>query len=206
MDAGSTDAAAYAAVRAEVVRRLTAHPALASLAGLDAGVPEVFRPWLAPAPRVAYALESLLTTGLLPGLDRAALAELARAALEDVAARGETSGVSWGDLHRLAPWRAVPSPAIPGAAPVEAGLPGDHDCVLSTSSVPGVTHHCARGPAARYVWDLARREGSLWIVPFGASGVPGDPHRRDQHPLWLRGELVPVITDWNRLTEERHDP
>ncbi|WP_182901863.1 penicillin acylase family protein [Microbispora sp. H10830] len=222
MDAGSTDAAAYAAVRAEVVRRLAAHPALASLAGLDAGVPEVFRPWLAPAPRVAYALESLLTTGLLPGLDRAALTELARAALEEVAARGETTGVSWGDLHRLVPWRALPSPAIStpvdnpgsvdnsgsgdGAAPAEAGLPGDHDCVLSTSSVPGVTHHCARGPAARYVWDLARRDGSLWIVPFGASGVPGDRHWRDQHPLWLRGELVPVITDWNRLTEERHDP
>ncbi|MBB2745242.1 UNVERIFIED_ORG: penicillin amidase [Microbispora rosea subsp. rosea] len=221
MDAGSTDAAAYAAVRAEVVRRLAAHPALASLAGLEAGVPEVFRPWLAPAPRVAYALESLLTTGLLPGLDRAALTELARAALEDVAARGETTGVSWGDLHRLAPWRALPSPAIStpvdtagsvdnagsgdGAAPAEAGLPGDHDCVLSTSSVPGVTHHCARGPAARYVWDLARRDGSLWIVPFGASGVPGDPHWRDQHPLWLRGELVPVITDWNRLTMDPAD-
>ncbi|OPG05238.1 penicillin acylase family protein [Microbispora sp. GKU 823] len=210
MDAGSTGAAAYAMVRAEVVRRLAAHPALASLAGLDSGVPEVFRPWLALTPRVAYALESLLTTGLLPGLDRAAIVELVRAALEDVAAGGETTGVRWGDLHRLAPWRALPSPAIPppvdGGVPVEAGLPGDHDCVLSTSSVPGVTHHCARGPAARYVWDLARRDGSLWIVPFGASGVPGDPHSRDQHPLWLRGELAPVITDWNRLTEERHDP
>ncbi|MFI9574402.1 penicillin acylase family protein [Microbispora rosea] len=220
MDAGSTGAAAYAVVRAEVVRRLAAHPALASLAGLDAGAPEVFRPWLALTPRVAYALESLLTTGALPGLDRAALAELARAALEDVAATGEPAGVRWGDLHRLAPWRALPSPAVSspaipspvdnagsvdGPGSVEAGLPGDHDCVLSTSSVPGVTHHCARGPAARYVWDLARRDGSLWIVPFGASGVPGDPHWRDQHPLWLRGALVPVITDWDLLTEERHD-
>ncbi|MFI7027608.1 penicillin acylase family protein [Microbispora rosea] len=226
MDADSTGAAAYAVVRAEVVRRLAAHPALASLAGLDAGAPEVFRPWLALTPRVAYALESLLTTGALPGLDRAALAELARAALEDVAATGEPAGVRWGDLHRLAPWRALPSPAVSspaipspvdnagsvdgpgsvdGVAPMEAGLPGDHDCVLSTSSVPGVTHHCARGPAARYVWDLARRDGSLWIVPFGASGVPGDPHWRDQHPLWLRGALVPVITDWDLLTEERHD-
>ncbi|MFI7037827.1 penicillin acylase family protein [Microbispora rosea] len=226
MDADSTGAAAYAVVRAEVVRRLAAHPALASLAGLDAGVPEVFRPWLALTPRVAYALESLLTTGVLPGLDRAALAELARAALEDVAATGEPADVRWGDLHRLAPWRALPSPAVSspaipspvdnaglvdgpgsvdGVAPMEAGLPGDHDCVLSTSSVPGVTHHCARGPAARYVWDLARRDGSLWIVPFGASGVPGDPHWRDQHPLWLRGALVPVITDWDLLTEERHD-
>ncbi|WP_432927888.1 penicillin acylase family protein [Microbispora sp. CA-135349] len=256
MNADSTDAAAYAAVRAEVVRRLAAHPALAVLAGLEMTVPEVFRPWLALAPRVAYALESLLTTDRLPGLDRAALADLARAALEDVAARlrhrrppGSTAtGVRWGDLHRLTPWRALPLAAgavdipgavddsrpvddagvvddsravdapdsgaspqpvdgfFPGAASAETGLSGDHDCVLSTSSVPGVTHRCARGPAARYVWDLARRDASLWIVPFGASGVPGDPHRRDQHPLWLRGELVPVITDWNRLIEERHAP
>ncbi|MEU8176416.1 penicillin acylase family protein [Microbispora hainanensis] len=227
MDAGSTGAAAYAEVRAEVVRRLAAHPALACLSGLDAEAPEVFRPWLALTPRVAYALESLLTTdvlpglNVLPGLDREALAEQVRAALEDVAARDELTGVRWGDLHRLAPWRAVPSPvdnpasvdagsvdnpgSVDAAAPVEAGLPGDHDCVLSTSSVPGVTHHCARGPAARYVWDLARRDGSLWIVPFGASGVPGDPHWRDQHPLWLRGALAPVITDWDLLTEERHD-
>ncbi|MEU7915959.1 penicillin acylase family protein [Microbispora bryophytorum] len=220
MDAGSTGAAAYAAVRAEVVRRLAAHPALASLAGLAEEVPEVFRPWLALTPRVAYALESLLTTDRLPGLDRTALADLARTALEDVAARDELTGVRWGDLHRLAPWRALPSPVMSppaisppvdnagsadGAAPVEAGLAGDHDCVLSTSSVPGVTHHCARGPAARYVWDLARRDGSLWIVPFGASGVPGDPHRRDQHPLWLRGELVPVVTDWDRLTPDPAD-
>ncbi|WP_169949121.1 penicillin acylase family protein [Microbispora sp. H11081] len=207
MDAGSTGAADYAAVRAEVVRRLTAHPALAALAGLDARAPEVFRPWLALAPRVAYALEGLLTTGRLPGLDRAALADLARAAIEDVAARGETTGVRWGDLHRLAPWRALPHPPLQEDASEEvaSGLSGDHNCVLSTSSVPGVTHNCARGPAARYVWDLARRDGSLWIVPFGASGVPGDPHRRDQHPLWLRGELAPVVTDWDRLIEERHD-
>jgi penicillin amidase len=95
--------------------------------------------------------------------------------------------------------------SVDDAVPGEAGVPGDHDCVLSTSSVPGVTHHFARGPAARYVWDLARRDGSLWIVPFGASGVPGDPHWRDQHPLWLRGELAPVITDWDLLIEERHD-
>ncbi|GGO22327.1 antibiotic transporter [Microbispora rosea subsp. aerata] len=210
MDAGSTDAAAYAEVRAEVVRRLAAHPALATLAGLAAEAPEIFRPYLALAPRVAYALESLLTTDRLPGLDRAALEDLARAALEDVAARGEATGVRWGDLHRLDPWRAVPFPAPsvderPDVDTADARPAGDHDCVLSTSSVPGVTHHFARGPAARYVWDLSRRDGSLWIVPFGASGVPGDPHWHDQHPLWLRGELAPVVTDWDKLTEEQHD-
>ncbi|QYC37847.1 Penicillin acylase 2 precursor [Nonomuraea coxensis DSM 45129] len=231
MDASSTEATAYAAVRSAVARRLAAHPALAALAE-PAPCPEIFLPWLALLPRVAYALETLLTTDLtsaldtepatdltteravdrLPGLDQA---ELLRAAVEEVAATtGGTPLTTWGESHRLIPWRALPSPPPDEEPGHQAGghgvgghgVGGDHDCVLATSSVPGLTDHFARGPAARYVWDLARRDDSLWVVPFGASGVPGDAHARDQLPLWRRGELVPVITDWNRLTEERHVP
>ncbi|MGM9386981.1 penicillin acylase family protein, partial [Streptomyces antibioticus] len=102
-----------------------------------------------------------------------------------------------GDTPRLAPWRPRPDPSYEGPA-----LSGDHDCVLCTTSVPGWTDLAARGPAARYVWDLARREDSLWIVPHGASGRPDSPHHHDQLPLWLRGELAPVVTDWTRLTKE----
>jgi len=68
--------------------------------------------------------------------------------------------------------------------------------------VPGLTDLSARGPAARYVWDLADREASRWVVPLGASGVPGSPHHRDQLPLWLRGELVPVVTDFTAFEKE----
>lgn len=200
MEADSRDAAVYAAVRSAVVRRLAAHPELAPLAG-PFGHPEVFLPWLYLPVKVAYALENLLTTGLLPGIDRA---EVVRAALEDVAEVGGQQS-TWGELHRLAPWQALPA-----ADETWPGVAGDHDCVLATSSVPGVTDHSARGPAARYVWDLARREDSLWVVPLGARGIPGDPHHRDQLPLWLRGGFVPVITDFEQLarehgTEERHD-
>ncbi|MEU9983994.1 penicillin acylase family protein [Streptomyces sp. NPDC050856] len=195
MAAGSADAAAFAAVRGAVVRRLAGHPALRVLAQPPA-YPALFQPWLALAPRIAYALESLLTGGPVPPADRAATV---RAALEEVAAAGAPR--SWGATHRLAPWAALP--ADDDAA--WPGLDGDHDCVLSTSSVPGVTDRSARGPAARYVWDLARREDSLWVVPLGASGIPGDPHERDQLPLWARGGLVPVVTDWKQLTEESRD-
>ncbi|MEU5903472.1 penicillin acylase family protein [Micromonospora sp. NPDC047467] len=193
MSADSTDAADFAALRAAVVRRFAAHPALAALADPPA-YPELFAPWLALTPRVGYALEHLLGTTALPGVDAAALV---RAAAEEVA--GATDGPApWGDLHRLAPWRALPDPAaVPGPR-----LDGDHDCVLATSSVPGVTHWCFRGPAARFVWDLARREDSRWVVPLGASGVPGDPHHDDQSPAWLAGDLLPVTTDWTQLSEE----
>ncbi|MFI6467310.1 GNAT family N-acetyltransferase [Streptomyces sp. NPDC050538] len=188
MDADSTDAAAYAAVRGAVVRRLSAHPAFAALAEPPA-YPEVFLPWLALLPRVAFALEHLLSARELYGIDRP---ETVRAAVEEAAAKPVGA---WGDSHRLAPWRVLAETApTPGLR-----LAGDHDCVLCTSAVPGLTDLSARGPAARFVWDLARREDSLWVVPLGASGVTGSPHRRDQLPLWLKGDLVPVITDFTRL-------
>ncbi|MFD7765657.1 penicillin acylase family protein [Streptomyces sp. NPDC059787] len=192
MDADSADAALFAAVRGAVVRRLAAHPAFAT-AATPPPYPEVFRPWLALVPRVGHALEHLLSAEELFGVDRPAVV---RAALEEVAARPPAG--TWGDTHRLAPWRALP-PATPYDEP---GLSGDHDCVLCTSPVPGLTDLAARGPAARYVWDLADRENSRWVVPLGASGVPGSPHHRDQQPLWLAGDLAPVLTDWAQLKKE----
>ncbi|MET8231677.1 penicillin acylase family protein [Micromonospora sp. NPDC005298] len=193
MTADSAEAADFATLRAAVVRRIAAHPALAALAEPPA-YPAVFAPWLALTPRVGFALEHLLDGTRLPGVDMAALVG---AALAEVSGTADGSTL-WGDLHRLAPWRALPDPdAGPGPR-----LDGDHDCVLSTSSVPGVTHRCLRGPAARFVWDLARREDSRWVVPLGACGVPGDPHHDDQSAAWLAGELLPVTTNWDHLVEE----
>ncbi|MFJ7085309.1 GNAT family N-acetyltransferase [Streptomyces griseus] len=223
MDADSTDATLYARLRTDVVHRLAGHPALKGVTGADdpwrsAAYPALFRPWLAAVPRIGYALESLLSAGLLPYEDRLAL--VAASAEAVAAAADETPPGPWGELHRLSPWQALPDrtpdgPGGPdgpdgsdgsGADGVRPGLAGDHDCVLSTSSVPGVTDLFARGPAARYVWDLARREDSRWVVPFGASGVPGSAHHRDQTPLWARGALAPVVTDWNLLHRTTHRP
>ncbi|MFE3557994.1 penicillin acylase family protein [Streptomyces sp. NPDC059193] len=192
MAADSTDATVFAAFRTATVRSLAADPVFADLAGAPAG-PAVFHPWLYLVPRIGYALEGLLTTSLLPGLDRAAHV---RAALEETASAGAPDA-PWSQVHRLAPWSALPDPEAEWP-----GLGGDHDCVNATSSVPGFTDLTARASAARYVWDLARREDSLWAVPLGADGVPGAPHHRDQLPLWARCELVPVVTDWTRLTKE----
>ncbi|MFF3740486.1 penicillin acylase family protein [Streptomyces sp. NPDC002566] len=190
MDADSQDAAAYAALRSAVVRRLAAHPAFAALTTPPA-YPEVLLPWLALVPRIGFALAHLLSADELYGVDRRALV---REAVDEVAGQ---PAARWGDTHRLAPWRALPDPSYEAPA-----LSGDHDCVLCTSAVPGWTDLAARGPAARYVWDLARREDSRWVVPFGASGRPDSPHHHDQLPLWLTGELAPVVTDWALLKKE----
>ncbi|MET9699464.1 penicillin acylase family protein [Streptomyces sp. NPDC006529] len=192
MAADSADATLFAALRTALVRRIAADPALAGLTGPPTG-PAVFHPWLHLLPRVGYALEGLLTTALLPGLDRAAHL---RAALEETAAAAAPE-TAWSEVHRLAPWQALHDP---GAS--WPGLGGDHDCVNATSTVPGVTDLSSRASAARYVWDLARREDSLWAVPLGADGVTGSAHHLDQLPLWVRGDLVPVVTDWTLLTKE----
>ncbi|MGW5048050.1 penicillin acylase family protein [Streptomyces griseoluteus] len=194
MDADSTEAAVYAALRTAVVRRLAAHPAFAALTEPPA-YPEVLLPWMSLTARIGFALEHLLKAEELYGIDRR---ETVREALEEIAEAPPTA--PWSDAHRLAPWRALPEPPY-----TEPGLAGDHDCVNCTTAVPGITDLAARGPAARYVWDLDDRENSRWIVPFGADGVPGSPHHRDQLPLWLRGDLARVVTDWTRLTLEHTD-
>ncbi|BDH02974.1 penicillin acylase family protein [Streptomyces seoulensis] len=194
MDADSTGAATYAALRTAVVRRLAAHPAFAALTEPPA-YPEVLLPWMSLTARIGFALEHLLKAQELYGIDRR---ETVRAALEETAAAPPAG--PWSDSHRVAPWRALPEGPY-----AEPGLAGDHDCVNCTTAVPGITDLAARGPAARYVWDLADRADSRWIVPFGADGVPGSRHHRDQLPLWLAGELAPVVTDWTRLTLEHSE-
>ncbi|MER8028687.1 penicillin acylase family protein [Streptomyces bauhiniae] len=195
MDADSTEAAVYAALRTAVVRRLATHPAFAALTEPPA-YPEVLLPWMSLTARIGFALEHLLNAEDLYGIDRR---ETVRAALEEIATAPPTT-TTWSDTHRVAPWRALPEPPY-----TEPGLAGDHDCVNCTTAVPGITDLAARGPAARYVWDLDDRDNSRWIVPFGADGVPGNPHHRDQLPLWLKGDLTPVVTDWTQLTLEHTD-
>ncbi|RRR95797.1 GNAT family N-acetyltransferase [Glycomyces terrestris] len=192
MDAGSAEAAAFAAVRSAFTRALAALPVFAPLAE-PTGHPPFFAPWFALTTRIGFALRHVLDSGLVTEAERdAALA----AAVEEAAQR---EPVAWGEVHRLTAWHD-PAPGQDPVGPLD-GMAGDAECVLSTSGAPGLSEDFLRGPAARWVWDLGDRERSRWIVPFGASGEPG-PHQRDQFPLWKRGDLAPVVTDWQELQEE----
>ncbi|MBO4160350.1 penicillin acylase family protein [Micromonospora sp. MMS20-R2-23] len=201
MAADSTDAGAFAAWRAALVRHLSAHPALAPLHS-PGGYDPLFAPWTDPLARIGHAVE-----GVVAGLPRlgGAVEPLAVAALEEVAA-GDPPG-PWGRRHLLHPLHLGVSEVVADrVAAMRDGtaLGGDTNCVLSTSSVPGVSDACWRGPVARYVWDLTDRAASRWIVPFGVSGRPDDPHFADQLPLWATGGLIPVGTDWHTLTLTPH--
>ncbi|WP_344776875.1 penicillin acylase family protein [Nocardioides panacisoli] len=194
MDAGSRDAARYAAFRSALVRRLAADPALAKLVAPPAGHEheEVFAPWLNATYRIGSALPRLANetlAGNAPlGID---LVAHARAAL----AEADTGGALWGDTHVVEPVHVLDEGEIP-ALPVS----GDADCVRCCVSYPALADECSRGSVARYVWDLADRTAGGWVVPTGAVGVPLDPHHHDQLPLWAEGRLAPIVTDWELLT------
>ncbi|MDW3847572.1 penicillin acylase family protein [Micromonospora sp. BRA006-A] len=184
MAVGSAEAGAYAAWRAALARRLRVHPGLRAL-DQPCGFDELFAPWTDPAARIGLALDHLAAA-----FD---LAEPAAEALAEVAA-GPAPG-EWGSRHLLHPVHLGVAPAVTDAVAAmrrRVALAGDTDCVLATSSVPGVSDACWRGPVARYVWDLTDRAASRWVVPFGASGRPGDTHFADQLTHWAAGTLIPV--------------
>lgn len=200
MDSDSVDAAIFATWRSLLVRRIARHPAIAALEA-PTGHSPLFGPWLSVAARVGFALETLLSRASVLGISPAveAAAALEEAALENT---GPPNRESWGGRHQLLAVHHLPG-ALAGSVPT-APLSGDAGCVLSTESLPGLEDRTFRGPVARYVWDLSNRQQSRWIVPFGSAGAPNHPHFADQLPLWASGELIPVVTDWRRLTQDTY--
>jgi penicillin amidase len=194
MDADSTDAARFAAWRNALVRRIASEPVFAPLHEPIADL--LHGPWVDVTAHIGLALPSLVEAGTPYGID---LRELARLALDD----SREHPATWGETHVVTPIHAFDAT---GFEPPELPLlpvDGDGDCVRCTGSLPGVTDEAYRGSVARYVWDLADRQASGWVVPLGADGHPGHAHHLDQLPLWAAGELVPLVTDWDELSEEQ---
>lgn len=199
MHADSTDAALFAAWRTALTRRIVAEPVLDPL---RAPAPStVLAPFVDLTTRVGRALPALAAARRPLGIDVVAHAEAARD--EVLAARGPGRPVArWGETHVLAPVHPLEAAAPAGAAVPAVALSGDTDCVRACASSPGLTDACGRGPVARYAWDLADVQASGWVVPTGAHADPRSPHHHDQLEAWADGRLVPVVTDWARLTEE----
>jgi len=154
---------------------------------------ELFFPWLSLTSRIAFALNTLLTNEDLE-LD---LNSIVRQSLIDLS-NEENLNETWADIHRITPWHAYSDERLHSWA----GIGGDHDCVLSSYSVPGITHSCWRAPVARYVWDLEHMENSQWIVQFGANDDPQHKHFSDQFDTWRQGKLVPVSVNLDELQLE----
>ena len=45
----------------------------------------------------------------------------------------------------------------------------------------------------RQVVDLSDPASATWVIPGGASGVPGSKHHHDQLAAWGRGDRIPML-------------
>jgi penicillin amidase len=94
-------------------------------------------------------------------------------------------------------------PAIPAS--------GDGDTPLVGSYSPGDPATITSLSAARYAYDLADWDSSLWVVPLGGSGHPGSKHYHNQSETWRQVKMAPMLYSWDRLiaeseTQQRLEP
>ena len=112
---------------------------------------------------------------------------VARAAADAVAAIESREGKerakwSWGEANRLA--ARHPLGMLPGLSwlfdpprPRQSGAPGTPRVATPTF-----------GQSLRFVVDWGAPEEATLVVPFGASGHVGSPHRLDELPFWRAGD------------------
>jgi acyl-homoserine lactone acylase PvdQ len=99
---------------------------------------------------------------------------------------------SWGEANRLS--ARHPLGYVPGLSwlfdpprPPQSGAPG-----TPRAASP------AFGPSLRWIVDWGEADAATLVVPFGASGHVGSPHRLDQHPWWRAGDPDGAATRLSR--------
>lgn len=160
---------------------------------------------VAPRARLRSALQRLVPRAADPRITdgRSWDALLKEAHANAIAALRERHGddpSTWGyRFERHTHIRHVLSARFPEVAldPPSQTLGGDADTVFVAASEIGFgVYHAS---VARYVFDLADRDASGWIVPLGAAGDARDPHAFDQGEAWSRAALIPIVSDRERL-------
>ena len=110
---------------------------------------------------------------------------------------------AWSRLHRAVP-RHTLSAAHPELAdqldPPAIPHSGDGDTPLQGGYSPATFATVTSLSVARYAYDTANWDDSLWVVPLGSSGHPGSPHYHDQSETWRMVEMVPMRWDWSAIT------
>ena len=114
----------------------------------------------------------------------------------------EPDGWAWSRIHRAVPRHTLSAshleldglldpPPIPHS--------GDGDTPLQGGYSPAAFATVTSLSVARYSYDTANWDDSLWVVPLGASGHPGSPHYHDQSESWRQVEMVPMRWDWHAI-------
>ena len=137
-------------------------------------------------------------------------AQVLGAALKSgVAALSERLGTDsadwrWGALHQLAPVHPLATRFTEFGAranPPVLELGGDGDTPRAAGHQRATDFAVTAISVARYVFDLADWEASRWIVPLGASGVPGTPHFADQQTYWAALQTIPMRYVWHGIRD-----
>jgi len=80
--------------------------------------------------------------------------------------------------------------------PPATEMGGDGDTVqvssISTDQDANVSFPVGALSVYRQVVDFSMPKDGLWIIPGGASGIPGSPHYSDQLDLWADHKLIPM--------------
>ena len=83
--------------------------------------------------------------------------------------------------------------------PPSIPMSGDGDTPLAGSYSPADLATVGGLSVARYSYDLADWESSLWAIPLGSSGNPGSPHYHDQSETWRQVQMIPMEYAWDGI-------
>ena len=110
----------------------------------------------------------------------------------------DVSAWRWGIHHQTAAKHTLSginsSNMVLDPPPTEMGGDGDTVQVSSISGElqAGISFPVGALSVYRQVVDFSKPEDGLWIIPGGASGIPGSPHYSDQLDLWANHQLIPM--------------
>ncbi len=110
----------------------------------------------------------------------------------------DLAGWRWGLHHQTAAKHTLSTSERSnlGLNPPAAEMGGDGDTVQVSSISAEIEGEISFPVGAlsvyRQVVDFSNPEDGLWIIPGGASGIPGSPHYSDQLDLWANHQLIPM--------------
>ncbi len=114
---------------------------------------------------------------------------------------------NWGHFHYLHPKHLFGGKSILDFMNLEKiGLAGSLDSVWKAHFNLGNmqdTFKVVAGPAFRFVIDFGDIEKAEFCIDTGESGWPLSPHYGDMYEKWKKGELVPMVYNWENIKNSK---
>ena len=203
MDAESTAAVAYVALRTALTRLVADRSGVRAVA--DSPYTKV-PPGIFGESQIWWTVPQLLRAGDTALLAGANWDELLAQALADAAK--DCPAEDWAAVHRPI-LRHPLSATYPEHAPLLdkpcGPLGGDNDTPFATGYIARLGMRATYAALSRYVFDVGAWDNCQWIVFHGASGHAGSPTYDNQNAIWAAGKMVPMLYDWNKIEAcERH--